>query len=158
MQSEKYSLDGYSLKILEQLQQDARQTVQQIADKVGLSSTPCWNRMKEMEQHGVIQGYSAIVDRKALGLDLMVMAEVNLNAHTEGSVTQFTKAVRASAQIIGCVSTTGQADYILTVMVRNIEEYDQFLMHTLFKIPGVTHVRSAVVLKEIKRQQTLPVA
>ena len=156
--NEEIFLDTYSLRLLAELQRDARQTVQQIAERVGLSSTPCWKRIKDMEAAGVIRGYSALVDRAKVGLDLMVVVETNLSQHTEDLVQQFERAVATTPQIVRCLSTTGQADYILTVVVPGIAEYEQFLHGTLFKLPGVTHVRSSVVLREIKAQARLPVA
>ena len=150
-------LDATSLRILQELQRDARQTVQQIADQVGLSSTPCWKRIKDMEAAGVIRGYSALVDRARVGLGLMVVVEANLSQHTEELVQQFERAVAATPQIVRCLSTTGQADYILTVLVPGIAEYEQFLHGTLFRLPGVTHVRSSIVLKEVKAEVRLPV-
>lgn len=156
--NEKINLDHHSLLILQELQRDSRQTVQQIADSIGLSPTPCWKRIKEMEAAGVISGYTALVDRAKVGLDLMVVVEANLSQHTEELVRQFERAVAATPQIVRCLSTTGQADYILTVLVPGIAEYEQFLHAELFKLPGVTHVRSSIVLKEIKAEVRLPVS
>ncbi len=155
--NENIHLDAASIRILQELQRDARQTVQQIAERVGLSSTPCWKRIKDMEANGVIRGYSALVDRRRVGLDLLVVVEANLSQHTEELVQQFERAVAATPQIVRCLSTTGQADYILTVVVPGIAEYEQFLHATLFKLPGVAHVRSSIVLKEVKAEVKLPV-
>lgn len=155
--TEETVLDAYSLQILEELQRDARQTVQQIAERVGLSTTPCWKRIKEMEASGVIRSYTALVDRRRVGLNLLVVVEANLSQHSEELVQQFERAVAATPQIVRCLSTTGQADYILTVMVRDIEHYEQFLHYSIFKLPGVTHVRSSIVLKEVKSEVRLPV-
>lgn len=150
-------LDNHSLQILLELQRDARQTVQQIADKVGLSSTPCWRRIKEMEAAGVIRGYTVVVDREKVGLNLAAVTEVNLDRHSESQVRDFEKAVEASPQVVRCVSTTGPADYILTVLVPDIKHYEKFLHTTLFEQAGVTHVRSAIVLREVKSEGSLPV-
>ena len=150
-------LDTYSLSILRELQRDARQTVQQIAERVGLSSTPCWKRIKDMEAAGVITGYSALVDRTRVGLHLLVVAEINLSQHSEDVVQAFERAVQATPAIVRCLSTTGQSDYILTVLVPGIAEYERFLHDQLFKLPGVTHVRSSIVLKEVKAEVKLPI-
>ncbi|MDO5626077.1 MAG: Lrp/AsnC family transcriptional regulator [Pseudomonadota bacterium] len=155
--NENISLDAASLAILRELQRDARQTVQQIAERVGLSATPCWNRIKQMEAAGVITGYSALVDRARVGLGLLVVAEVNLSQHSEELVHDFERAVQATPPIVRCLSTTGQADYILSILVPGIAEYERFLHGTLFKLPGVTHVRSSIVLKEVKADVRLPV-
>ena len=152
------SLDRYSLQILAELQRDARLTVQQLAERVGLSATPCWKRVKEMEARGVIRGYTALVDREKVGLALCVLAEVNLTRHNEDDVRRFEQAVAAEPNIVSCYATTGQADYVIKVLVPDIKRYEAFLHETVFKLPGVTHVRSSVVLKEVKAQTRLPLA
>jgi DNA-binding Lrp family transcriptional regulator len=156
--SEEILLDAYSRRMLEERQRDARQTVRQLADKVGLSSTPCWRRVKELEASGVVRGYTALVDRARVGLHLMVVAEINLSRHSEGIVEDFERAVAAVPQIVRCLSTTGQADYLLTMMLPDIESYERFQHQVLFRLPGVTHVRSSIVLKEVKSEVRLPLA
>ena len=150
-------LDRYSLAILAELQRDARQTVQQLSTAVGLSPTPCWKRVKDLEAGGVIRGYTALVDREKVGLNLRVVVEANLSEHSEELVRKFERAVAASPQIVHCVSTTGPADYIMTVLITDIQAYERFLHDTIFRLPGVTHVRSSIVLKEIKQETRLPV-
>jgi Lrp/AsnC family transcriptional regulator, leucine-responsive regulatory protein len=157
MQADPALLDHHSLNILFELQRDARQTVQQISDAVGLSATPCWKRIKEMESAGVILGYTVLVDREKVGLNLAAVAEVNLDRHSEELVRRFEEAVGGSPQIVRCVSATGPADYILTVLVPDIKHYEQFLHNTIFKLPGVTHVRSSIVLREVKSEVSLPI-
>ena len=149
-------MDAYSRKILEALQEDSRMTVQQISERVGLSATPCWKRIKEMEAQGVIHGYTVKVDRKKVGLNLLVMAEINLSQHTEKTVAEFEAAVQATPHIVRCYSTTGQSDYVLMIMASDMEAYEQLLMRVLFKLPGVAHVRSSMVLREIKASAALP--
>lgn len=149
-------LDRHDIVLLAELQRDARQTVQQLAAAAGLSSTPCWKRVKELEASGIIRGYTALVDREKVGLSLAVLAEVNLTRHNEDDVRRFEEAVAASPQIVSCYATTGQADYVLKVLVPDIKSYESFLHDTAFKLPGVTHVRSSVVLKEVKAETRLP--
>ncbi len=151
------SLDEHCLKILSALQHDGRQTVQQISEAVGLSPTPCWKRIKDMEAAGVIRGYTAVIDREKVGLHVAAVAEVNLDRHSESQVQRFEEAVAASPHIVRCMAATGQADYILTVLVPDIKHYEQFLHATLFQLTGVTHVRSAIVLREVKVAGTLPI-
>jgi DNA-binding Lrp family transcriptional regulator len=155
--SEEMVLDRYSRRILAELQRDARLTVQQLSERVGLSATPCWKRIKQMEAAGVIRGYTALVDRDKVGLGLRVVVEANLSQHGEDEVRRFERAVADSEQIVQCVSTTGQADYILTVLVPDIRRYEQFLHDTLFRLPGITHVRSSIVLREVKAEVRLPI-
>jgi DNA-binding Lrp family transcriptional regulator len=151
------SLDRHDVLLLTELQRDARQTVQQLAERVGLSSTPCWKRVKDMEAAGIVRGYTAVIDREKVGLSLCVIAELNLTRHSEDVVRHFERAVADCPQIVSCYSTTGQADYVLKVLVRDIQAYEQFLHETAFKLPGVTHVRSSVVLKEVKSGLRLPI-
>lgn len=155
--SEEIDLDRASRQILAELQRDARQTVQQLAERVGLSATPCWKRVKAMEAAGVIRGYTALVDRAKVGLGLRVVVEANLQQHSEDGVRRFEQAVATSPQIVQCVSTTGQADYILTVLAADIAAYERFLHDVLFKLPGITHVRSSIVLREVKAETRLPI-
>ena len=150
-------LDRKDHAILEALQRDSRQTVQQLATAVGLTSTPCWKRVKAMETAGVIRGYGAVVDRESVGLALCVLAEVNLMQHAESTVHEFERAVAACPQIVACYSTTGGADYSIKVLVPDIRSYESFLHDTAFRLPGVTHIRSSVVLKEVKAEAGVPI-
>lgn len=152
-----YVLDDKDRALLVALQRDSRQTVQQLAAAVGLSATPCWKRVKEMEAAGVIRGYGAVVDRERVGLNLCVLAEVNLTQHTEGTVRDFERAVAACPQIVSCYSTTGGGDYTIKVLVPDIKTYEAFLHDTAFRLPGVTHIRSSVVLKEVKAEAGVPI-
>ena len=149
-------LDRHDIALLTELQRDSRQTVQQLAAAVGLSSTPCWKRVKELESSGIIRGYTALVDREKVGLTLAVLAELNLTRHNEDDVRRFEQAVAACPQIVSCYATTGQADYVIKVLVPDIKGYENFLHETAFKLPGVTHVRSSVVLREVKAETRLP--
>ena len=150
-------LDRQDVVLLTELQRDSHQTVQQLADRVGLSSTPCWKRIKEMEATGVIRGYTALIDREKVGLSMCVIAEVNLTRHHEDVLSQFEKEVAACPYIVSCYLTTGQADYVLKVVVPDIKSYEHFLHETVFRLPGVTHVRSNVVLREVKAETRLPI-
>ncbi len=152
------NLDRIDLALLNELQRDARQTVQQLAEAVGLSGTPCWKRVKAMEEAGVILGYTARIDRDKVGLSQCVMAEINLDRHAEDGVRLFEQAVAASPQIVSCYATTGAADYVIQVLVADIQGYERFLHDTAFKLPGVSHVRSSVVLRELKSAVRLPIA
>ncbi|WP_097459458.1 Lrp/AsnC family transcriptional regulator [Mangrovitalea sediminis] len=152
----KYPLDGASVKILKALQQDARLSVQDLSGRIGLSSTPTWKRVKEMEKAGVIDHYTAVLNRARVGLKNCVLAEVNLARHVENVVEEFEKAVQEHDAIIECYATTGQADYMLKVVTPDIGEYDAFLHNVIFKLPGVSEIRSSVVLREIKPPSPLP--
>ena len=154
--SEQIQLDRYSLAILNELLRDSRQTLAQIAQAVGLSPSPCWKRIKDMEANGVIRGYTVVVDPEKVGLALRVVVEANMALHSEQQVRQFEKAVAASPAIVQCHSTTGGSDYVMTVLAPDIKRYEQFQHDTLFRLPGITHVRSSIVLKQIKAETRLP--
>ncbi len=154
--SEQIELDRYSLAILAELLRDSSQTLQQLAERVGLSPSPCWKRIKEMEASGVIRGYSAVIDPAKVGLGLRVIVEAHLGQHCELNVRQFEKTVAASAPIVHCYSTTGESDYLMDVLMPDIKQYEQFLHETLFRLPGVTKLRSSIVLKELKSELRLP--
>jgi len=143
--------------ILEALQADGRQSTQQLAEKVGLSATPVWRRVKELEDSGVVRRYVALADREKLGLSICVLANVSLVRHTEGAVEAFERLVGASREIIECHATTGEADYVIKIVVADMKAYDQFLQQHIFKLPGVASVRSNVVLREVKYETALPV-
>lgn len=149
-------LDSFSIRILSELQRDARQTILQIAQRIGLTSTPCWKRMKEMERDGVIRGYTALVDRNKVGLLICVLAEINLSKHTEKNASDFEKEVAACPQITECYSTTGNADYMIKVITTDIKSYETFMHNVLFKLPGVEHIRSSIVLREVKCDPRMP--
>lgn len=150
------ALDSYSIAILSLLQEDGRLTVQELAERIGLSTTPTWKRLKELERSGVIAHYAAVVERTKVGLNNYVLAEVNLSRHVENVVEEFEAAVRASARIVECYSTTGQADYLLKVATPDIAAYDTFLHQVIFKLPGVSEIRSSIVLRDIKGMAPLP--
>jgi len=105
----------------------------------------------------VIRGYTALVDPEKVGLHLTVMVEVNLTHHNEELVQRFEQAIAESPYIVRCQATTGQADYLMTVLAPDIKHYERFLHETIFKLPGVTHVRSSIVLREIKSENALPI-
>jgi len=155
-QEAQLTLDTFSQKILRLLQLDARRSVQEISDQVGLSSTPCWRRIKDMEQSGVIQRYTALLDREKLGLHVCALAHIHLTRHTEGGVEQFEREIITCPEVTECYSTTGEADYILKIVAPDIKSYDAFLHDRIFKIPAVAQVRTSVVLREIKFDTQLP--
>ncbi|MFN4115607.1 MAG: Lrp/AsnC family transcriptional regulator [Inhella sp.] len=151
------SLDRVSRSILEALQEDARQSTQALADRLGLSATPVWRRIKEMEERGLIRRHVALVDREKLGLSICVLANVSLVRHSDGAVEQFEALVRASREIIECHGITGEADYLIKIVVPDMKAYDQFLQSKVFRLPGVASVRSNVVLREVKYETALPI-
>jgi len=150
------TIDRVARRIAAALQRDGRQSAQQLADNVGLSATPVWRRVKELEASGVIRGYVALLDREKLGLSICVLAHVTLVRHSEGAVEQFEAMARSSPEIMECHSTTGEGDYLIKVVAPDMKAYDRFLQDKVFKTAGVANVRSSVVLREVKYETALP--
>jgi DNA-binding Lrp family transcriptional regulator len=142
--------------ILAELQADSRLTMQQLAEKVGMSSSACWRRVKSLEESGVIDRYVVIVNPGKAGFSLSSMTLVSLARHEERSVENFVKEVRRHPEVLECFATSGEADFHLRVVVEDIEAYNKFLDDFIFRIPGVSQVRSNIVLKEIKTDTALP--
>ncbi|HAT29783.1 MAG TPA: AsnC family transcriptional regulator [Janthinobacterium sp.] len=150
-----HSLDAHSVKILEELQQNSRISTAELADKIGISATPCWRRQKELEEQGYIRRYAAIVDRRKIGLMVCCLANVSLNRHSAGVVAGFESAMQARSEVIECYETTG-SDYMVKVIVPDMEAYQNFLHEVLFKLEGVGQVNTSVTLREVKYETALP--
>jgi DNA-binding Lrp family transcriptional regulator len=142
--------------ILAELQSDSRLTMQQLAEKVGMSSSACWRRVKSLEDSGVIDRYAVIVNPAKAGFSLSSMTLVSLARHEERNVENFIKEVKRHPEVLECFATSGEADFHLRVVVEDMEAYNKFLDDFIFRIPGVSQVRSNIVLKEIKADTALP--
>lgn len=150
-------LDSTDLRILRALQKDPDLTMAALADRVGLSHTPCWRRVRRMEESGTIRGRSLIVDAGHLGLDVTVIAEITLKQHDAPTLRAFEEAVQAHPQIVECFSMSGESDYLIQVIVGSIAEYEKLLKNVLVQIPGVGSINSRFTLKSVKATANLPV-
>jgi len=151
-------IDEIDTRLLLHLQDDSRITNSELALKAGISSSSCWRRIKSLEKVGLIKGYSAILDREVAGFGFSAIVHISLSRQIENTVQEFVVAVENRPEILDCYATTGDSDYHLRVVVKDITEYNKFLDNFLFKLPGVEHVRSNIVLKDIKSSQTLPLS
>lgn len=142
--------------ILRELQRDSRLTMQQLADKVGMSSSACWRRVRSLEEAGVINRYAAILDPKKAGFTLSSMTLVTLARHEGKHVENFIREVMRHPEVLECFATSGEADFHLRVVVEDMDAYNAFLDDFIFRLPGVSQVRSDIVLKEIKADTALP--
>jgi Lrp/AsnC family transcriptional regulator, leucine-responsive regulatory protein len=142
--------------ILAELQRDSRVTMQELADKVGMSSSACWRRVRSLEESGVIARYAAILDPKKAGFSLSSMTRVTLARHEKQHVENFVKEVMRHPEVLECFATSGEADFHLRVVVEDMDAYNAFLDDFIFRLPGVSQVRSDIVLKEIKTDTALP--
>lgn len=143
-------IDETDRKILRALRADGRLTNLKLAEQVGLSPTPCWNRVKALEDAGVIEGYAALLNQKALGLPDTVMIEVTLEHHDDDTLARFGEAITRLPQVVEAFLVTGEYDYLIKVAVAGTEGYEEFLRKRLYKLPGVRHSRSTFVLKRLK--------
>lgn len=145
-------------QLLAELQQDSRLTMQELAERVGMSTSACWRRVKALESDGVISRYAVIVDPKKAGFGLASMVHVSLARHEQKNVENFVRQVSRHPEVLECFATSGEADFHLRVVVHDMEAYNRFLDDFIFKLPGVSQVRSNIVLKEIKSDTALPFA
>jgi len=143
-------LDLTDRKILIELQADGRISNTDLSRKVGLSESPCLRRVRKLEEDGVIAGYSAHLDHRKLGLEMVAYVQVNLDQRTEADTNAFVQAVRKAPWIVECVAISGTHDYLLKVAARNIDHFGELILKKLLRFPGVTDVVSNLVLASIK--------
>lgn len=149
-------MDDFDRKILIELQRNPDLSAAAVAERVGLSHTPCWRRIRKLEEDGTIAGRALLLDRKALGLSADVFAEIRLKNHDEDTLTLFEQAVRARSEIINCFSMSGERDYLMHIVVADIAAYETFLKKVLLHLPGVGAVNSSFALGCVKSTTRLP--
>lgn len=150
-------LDGYERKILRLLQDDASLSTAAVAEAAGLSASPCWRRIDRLEREGFIKRRVVIVDRKKVGLNAQIFAQVKLNAHGRANLDQFAAAIREFPEVLECHVLMGSIDFMLRVVAADIEAYERFFFEKLSRLPGVQEINSTVALSEIKSTTALPV-
>jgi len=151
------ALDDHDRRILDELQRDARLTNQELADKVGLSPSACWRRVRALEDNGVILRYAAILDPKKVGVGECVFAHISLNRHSDDLNRQFAEAIRQRPEVMECYYTTGDADFLLRVAIPSVAAYDRFLQDVVFSGQFFSQVRSNFALRQIKFETALPI-
>lgn len=154
---EQHSLDSFDRKILTAMQADPAMTVGALAERIGLSQTPCWRRLKVLEREGYIARRAVVLDAHKLGFTVDVFAHVRLARHDEETLNAFEEEVRGHPQVVECFSMTGESDYLMRIVGRSIEEYEQFLKKVLLHLPGVAAVNSSFSLKTVKMTTDLPI-
>ena len=150
-------LDAQERRILIELQDDARLTNQELAQRVGLSPSACWRRVKALEDSGVILRYAAILDPKKVGLGECVFAHVTLARHSLAMTHEFADSIRARPEVMECFFTTGDSDILMRVATPSVSAYDKFLEEFVFSAPGISQVRSNFALRQIKFETALPI-
>jgi Lrp/AsnC family transcriptional regulator, leucine-responsive regulatory protein len=152
------TLDRTDIRLLSELQQDGRRTVVELAETVGLTHTPCARRVRQLEQAGVIQGYTAVVDPARLGLTVQAFVQVRLERHTDENIEQFHRALDSLVEVVGCFATTGAHDFMLQIVAADLESFGTLVLKKLLKIPGVRDVQSSLVLDTLKRSARIPLS
>jgi Lrp/AsnC family leucine-responsive transcriptional regulator len=152
------NLDRHDRRILEELQKDGRLSNHTLADRIGLSPSPCLRRVRALEDSGMIAGYRALVDARKLGYTLYAIIHIAMDRHTPERFSNFDAVVAALPEVLECLLITGQeADYQLKVVVRDMDAYQSFLLDKITRIEGVTGVRSSFVLRKVIDRTAIPI-
>ena len=151
-------MDRYDQRILEQLQQDGRISNQDLADRIGLSPSPCLRRVRQLEEDGIIDRYVALLKPEKLGLKLTALIQISMDKHTPERFEKFERQVKEFPEVQACYLITGQsADYILKVVVPDMEAYQEFLLGKLTRIEGVSGVHSSFVMRKVVDSTAVPI-
>jgi Lrp/AsnC family transcriptional regulator len=149
-------LDSIDLQILRLLQEDASLSSAQIAERVGLSASPCWRRIQRLERAGLIRRRVALLDPQKLGLGIVVFASVKLTAHGHEALPQFEEAVEKYPEVMECYTVSGGVDYLLRVVTRDVHSYELFLRNHLTQLPMVAEVHSRIAITQVKYTTAIP--
>ena len=151
-------LDRYDRQMLEILQEDGRISNQDLADRIGLSPSPCLRRLRALEDAGIVTGYRALLNAKALGYSLMALIYISMDMHTPERFDNFEQEIRQISEVLECLLITGQdADYQLKVIVKDMDAFQELLLNRITRIHGVTGVHSSFVLRKVIDKTAVPV-
>ncbi len=151
------TLEAMDVKILDALQSEGRLTNQSLADRVGLSTSPCWRRVNRLEQEGVITGYRAALDRQKVGLGVLAFIRVRIDSHSAAEAEEFAESVTHLKEVVACYSIAGDADFLLQVVSEDLEAYAEFAMDVVRRLPRIKEMQTSIVLKEIKAFEGFPI-
>ena len=149
-------LDHIDLKILKHLQENARMTNAELAEKVGLSPTPCLRRLRRLETDGIIKGYRTEINREALGVNVTVVILVKLEREDDKTLREFEHSIKARDEVMECYLVTGKFDYYIRVNVPSLAAYEAFLSETMLRMPNIATVESSFTLREVVRKAVTP--
>jgi Lrp/AsnC family leucine-responsive transcriptional regulator len=149
-----HNLDETDLRILHELQKDARISHQELSERVGLSPSPCSRRIRIMESNGIIKGYRADVDERALGFAMSIFVSVKLDRQIDDLLVNFEREVALCPEVVDCWLMTGNRDYLLRISVRDLDEFEHFLTARLTKVPGVASLESSIPIRRVKGGET----
>ncbi|MFM2044173.1 MAG: hypothetical protein RLY86_2749 [Pseudomonadota bacterium] len=149
-------LDAGDVRILRALQGEGRLSNQDLADRVGMSTSPCWRRVRRLEEAGVIRGYRADLDRRALGLGVLAFIRVTIDSHSREEAVRFEAEVMELDAVVACWSIAGEADFLLQVVAADLDSYADFSMNVIRRLTGIKEMHTMFALKELKPPAGLP--
>ena len=150
-------LDAADKRILAALQRDSSLPMAALAEQVGLSMSPCWRRVQRLREEGIIQREVALLDRRKIGLNTQIFAQVRLTAQGRERLDEFSDKIRSFPEVLECYVMMGPIDFMLRVVTADVESYEQFFFHKLSRVPGIQEINSMVALSEIKATTELPI-
>ena len=148
--------DKKDIEILKSLQSDARLSTADIAEKVNMSQSPCWRRINQFEKEGVIKSKVNILDRSKLGMEMVVFTSINLSRTNKEGLEEFEEKIVTFPEVVECYTMTGMMDYMLKIVIKNIQHYEQFVRNRLGQLPNIREMHSHVSVTEIKDTTKLP--
>lgn len=149
-------IDEIDRKIIAAVQNDGRISTHELATRVGLSPSPCARRVRLLEEAGIIKGYTAVIDQTKVGLPVSAFASIKLERQREESLDRFAEAIAGWPEVVDCYLMTGQRDYLMRVVVRDLAAYEQFLKDKLTRLEGVASIETSFALGQVKRSEALP--
>lgn len=152
----KQALDETDVRILKEIQEDARVSNVDLAERIGLSPSPCLRRLKRLEEEKVVRGYMTLVDQNAVGLPVSVFVSVALKEQSEAALEQFEARIRTLPQVMECYLMTGTSDYLLRVVTADLAAYERFLKDHLTRVPSIASIQSSFALKQVSFRTALP--
>ena len=151
-------IDDVDTEILDGLQRDGRLSNAKLAKRLSLSEPSCWRRIKRLEEEGFIEGYQAVLNRRSLGLGLLAFVQLGCNRHDPEATAEMERIISESPNVLSCHNTTGEAEFLLQVVAKDLDDYSRFLETVVRKLPGVVSVTSNLSLRELKLTGRLPVS
>ena len=149
-------INSIDISILEQIQKDSSRSTSELADKVGLSQSPCWRRLQRLKDEGYIKGEVALLDRRKLGSTMLIFATLKMSTLTEEKRSEFLRKVENTPEILECYTLFGEMDILLKVLAPSLEWYQKFIFNMILKLPGVIDVQSTMTIAELKSTTALP--
>jgi Lrp/AsnC family leucine-responsive transcriptional regulator len=150
-------LDAIDRKLLAELQDNGRLTATELADRIGLTTSPALRRLRMLEEARVIRGYTALVDQAKVGLPVSVFVSIKLERQSEAAMAKFEKALQRCPEVVECYLMTGPRDYMLRVVARDLADYERFVKQTLTRIDGIANIESSFALAQVKHLSRLPI-